>query len=190
MTADVAAPSAGRSALFGKVPWWGLAVEGVLLIILGLIAAAAPLAAGFAATLVIGWVFVIGGVIRAISSLRHRGPGWVWSLVSGIIAIVAGVLLLGLPLAGLLTLTIVVGAYFLVHALMSFFLAFSMGRYAGRTVWLVVGGIADLILGLAIYWLLPVGAFWILGLLVGINLAFAGASLLAVSLSARAQAAG
>ncbi len=99
---------------------------------LGFIAAAAPFAAGFAATLVVGWVFVIGGVVRIVSSLRHRGPGYVWSLIAGVIAVLAGGLLIGLPLAGLIMLTIIVGAYFLAHAVTSFFLAAAVGKGGQR----------------------------------------------------------
>jgi uncharacterized membrane protein HdeD (DUF308 family) len=182
---SVAASKAG--ARFGRAPWWVLALEGAGLIALGLIAVTAPLVASLAVTLVVGWVYMFAGGIRVVSAITHRGPSWGWSLLLGCLALAAGLILLLRPLAGLISLTIILGAFFFADAALSFVLAATVGRRSGRAVWLVTAGVADILLGAAVFVGLTAGALWLLGLVVAANLVFAGAGLLTVGFAIQAR---
>jgi len=56
---------------------------------------------------------------------------------------------------------------------------------SGRWSWLLVAGVMDIIIAFFIIAGLPGSAGWAIGLLVGINLLFGGATLIGMALAAR-----
>jgi len=171
---------------------WGLFLaEGIILIILGIAAIALPPIATLAFTIIIGWVFLISGVVGLFTTFWARHvPGFWWSLISAIIGIAAGVVLLLWPITGTLSLTLVLIAFFVVEGIVSIMYAIEhRNQLTGRWGWMLVSGIIDLILAGIIFAGLPGTAVWALGLLVGINMLFGGAALIAMALAARHPAA-
>jgi hypothetical protein len=85
-----------------------------------------------------------------------------------------------------LTLTIVVGVYFLAEGVTTIMYALEHRReLSERWSWLLIAGIMDLLIAAVIITGLPGSALWAVGLLVGINLLFGGASLIGMALAAR-----
>jgi uncharacterized membrane protein HdeD (DUF308 family) len=85
------------------------------------------------------------------------------------------------------TLTLVLIVFFVIEGVASIMYAIEHRRqYSGRWVWMLLSGIVDLILAGIIFAGLPGTALWALGLLLGINLVFGGASLIAMAMHARA----
>jgi len=167
---------------------WGLFLaEGIILVILGIAAIALPPIATLAFTIIIGWVFLISGVVGLFTTFWARHvPGFWWSLISAIIGIAAGVVLLLWPITGTLSLTLVLIAFFVVEGIVSIMYAIEpRNQLTGRWGWMLVSGIIDLILAGIIFAGLPGTAVWALGLLVGINMLFGGAALIAMALAAR-----
>ncbi len=167
--------------------WRLLLIEGVVLVVLGLAAIAIPMWAGLAATIYLGWVLLIGGGVGLVATLRARqAPGFGWALLSAVLALVAGGLLLWNPLQGLVTLTYVLIAFFVIDGFAMIFFGISHRReLSQRWEWLLVNGFIDLLLAAFILTGLP-GAFaWALGLLLGIDLVFGGSSLIAMAFAAR-----
>jgi uncharacterized membrane protein HdeD (DUF308 family) len=172
---------------------WGLFLaEGIILVILGVAAIAVPLIATLAFTILIGWIFLVAGVVGLITTFWARGaPGFWWSLISAIIAIAAGVVLLLWPISGSISLTLVLIAFFIIDGIASIMYAIEHRNQAtGQWPWMLVSGIIDLILAGIIFAGLPGTAFWALGLLVGINMVFGGAALIAMALAARHPSSG
>ncbi len=170
---------------------WGLFLaEGIILVLLGLIAIVVPPIATLAFTIIIGWLFLVSGIVGLITTFWARGaPGFWWSLISAIIAIAAGVVLLMWPISGTISLTLVLIAFFVVECIVSIMYAIEHRRQlTGQWVWMLVSGIVDLILAGIIFAGLPGTAAWALGLLVGINMVFGGAALIAMALAARKPA--
>ena len=170
--------------------WRLLLVEGIILVVLGFGAIFVPPIAGLAATIFLGWLFLVGGFVGLVATLAARqAPGFWWAVLSAVVALVAGGVLLWNPLQGLVTLTYVLIAYFFVDGVLMIALAFAHRReLSGRWEWLMLNGAIDIVLAIIILAGLP-GAFaWALGLLVGIDLVFGGASLIAMALSARSAA--
>jgi len=170
---------------------WGLFLfEGIVLVILGVLAVLAPSIASVAATLFFGWLLLISGIIGLVTTFRARqAPGFWWSLLSAIVGIVAGVLLLGWPLVGVLSLTAVLIAFLFVEGVITIMYAFEhRSALSGRWGWLLASGILDVVLGLILFLGLPGTAQWALGLLLGIDLLFGGWALIMMALYARPKA--
>jgi uncharacterized membrane protein HdeD (DUF308 family) len=168
--------------------WKAFLIEGILLVILGLAAMIVPPLASLAVTIFLGWLFMISGIAGlALTFWARQLPGFWWSLISAVLAIVAGFILLTRPVQGTLTLTIVIGVYFLAEGVATIMYALEHRReLSQRWSWLLVAGLMDIIIAAIIVAGLPGSALWAIGLLVGINLLFGGATLIGVALAAHA----
>ena len=167
---------------------WGLFLaEGILLVILGILALLAPAIASVAATVFFGWLLLLSGVLGLVTTFRARqAPGFWWSLLSAVIGIVAGVLLVGWPLLGTLSLTAVLIAFLFAEGVVSILYALEhRNALSGRWGWMLASGILDVGLGALLLIGLPGTALWALGLLLGINLIFGGWALIFMALHAR-----
>jgi uncharacterized membrane protein HdeD (DUF308 family) len=167
--------------------WKAFLIEGILLVVLGLAAMILPPLASLAVTIFLGWMFLISGIAGlALTIWAREMPGFWWSLISAVLAIFAGIVLLARPLEGVLTLTIVVGAYFLAEGVATIMYALEHRReLSERWSWMLFSGLLDILIAALIITGLPGSAEWAIGLLVGINLLFGGASLIGVALAAR-----
>jgi uncharacterized membrane protein HdeD (DUF308 family) len=169
---------------------WGLfLLEGIVLIVLGTLAFLLPALASLAATIFFGWILLFSGVVGLISTLRARqAPGFGWSLFSAITGIVAGIVLLAMPVQGTFSLTAVLIAFLFVEGVASILYALDHRKgSSGRWGWMLASGVVDVILGLILLAGLPGTAMWALGLIVGINLIFGGWALTLMALSARSE---
>ena len=170
--------------------WVLFLIEGIVLLILGAIAVVIPPIATLAVTIFLGWLILISGVIGLVTTfwMRHA-PGFWWSLLSAILGIIVGIMLLASPVIGALSLTFVLIAFFLIEGAVTIMFALDHKReLSGQWGWMLVSGIIDLVLAAMILAGLPSTAAWAIGLLVGINMIFGGAALIAMALHARKAA--
>ena len=170
-----------------KANWKAFLIEGIVLVVLVMAAIAIPLLASIAVTIFLGWLFLISGVVGLYLTFTTRDiPGFWWSLLSAALALAAGIILIVQPVAGTLTLTLVVSAYFIAEGITTIMYALAHRReLSGRWGWLLMSGIVDLVVAILIIAGLPGSAAWAIGLLVGINLVFGGTSLIGMALAAR-----
>ena len=170
-----------------RAHWKVFLVEGILLMLLGIGAIIIPPLASLAVTIFLGWIFLVSGIAGLVLTFWARQmPGFWWSLISAVLAIGAGIILLSRPVQGTLTLTLVVGAYFLAEGVATIMYALDHRReLSERWSWLLVSGLMDLLIAGIIIAGLPGSALWAVGLLVGINLLFGGATLIGMALAAR-----
>jgi uncharacterized membrane protein HdeD (DUF308 family) len=167
--------------------WVLFLTEGIVLIILGTLALLAPVIASVAATVFFGCLLLLSGIVGLVTTFRARhAPGFWWSLLSAAIGIVAGVLLLGWPLLGTLSLTAVLIAFLFAEGVVSIMYALEhRNALSGRWSWMLASGILDVGLGVLLLIGLPGTALWALGLLLGTNLIFGGWALIFMALHAR-----
>jgi len=172
--------------------WVLFLVEGVVLLILGTLAVVVPDVASLAATVIFGWILLLSGIVGLISTVRARhAPGLRWSLLSAIIGIVAGALLLGWPLQGVLSLTAVLIVFLVLEGIVSILYALEHRKgLSSRWGWMLASGLVDLLLAGLIFSGLPGSAAWALGIIVGVNMIFGGWALIAMALAGRSAAAG
>jgi uncharacterized membrane protein HdeD (DUF308 family) len=167
--------------------WKFYLIEGIILVALGAAAVVAPQVATVAVTILLGWVFLISGIVGLFTTFWMRGvPGFWWSLLSAVLAIIVGVMLGVWPLQGAISLTFVLIAFFFVEGVASIMFALEHKRdLPGAWGWMFASGLVDLILGGVIVAGLPGAAEWAIGLLVAINMVFGGVALVAMALQAR-----
>ena len=170
--------------------WKLFLIEGTILVILGLAAIMLPLIATIAIDILVGWIFLLSGVVGLLATFRMRSaPGFWWSLLSGILGVVAGMVLLRWPLSGAFSLTLILTLFLAIEGIVSIMFALEHKReLSGRWGMMLFSGVVDLILAAMIYAGLPGTAAWAIGLLVGINMVFGGSALIAMALHARNSA--
>jgi uncharacterized membrane protein HdeD (DUF308 family) len=157
----------------------------ILIIVAGIAAIFVPLAAGIAATILVGWLLVFAGVMHLIFGWHIRGVGGsIFGFLLGLVYLAVGIYLLIHPVAGLAALTLGLGAYLFAEAILEFVLAWRL-RPLGGSGWLIFDGVATLILSLLIWMTWPLSTPWFIGTLVGISMIFSGASRLAILSAAR-----
>ena len=162
-------------------------IEGIILVILGILAVAVPQVATIAVTIFLGWLFLISGVVGLATTFMARSaPGFWWALLSAVVAIAAGVILVGSPAQGALSLTFVLIAMFLIQGIATVMYAIEHRReLTNRWGLMLFSGVVTLALAVIIIAGLPGTAGWALGLLVGIDMVFGGFALIAMATAAK-----
>src|SRR5262249_30702349 len=151
-----------------------LLIEGIILAVLGAVAIVLPQLATLAVEILVGWLFFISGIVGLVMTFMMRhAPGFWWSLFSAVIGIAAGVVLLGWPATGVLSLTLLLIAFFVMEGVATIMYALDHKReLSGRWGFLLTSGIVDLALAGIVFTGLPGTAIWAIGLLVGVNMLF------------------
>jgi uncharacterized membrane protein HdeD (DUF308 family) len=166
--------------------WRLFLAQGIAMMLLGIVAICLPLVATLATGILVGWLFVAGGIVRIVYLPRStRAPGFWWSLLTAAVVIVLGVVFIVQPLQGALTLTMMLIALFILEGVAALFMAFELRRHLHSWGWTLFKGIVDLWLALMIWAGWPASATWAIGLLVGINMLFFGVSLTMTAVAAR-----
>jgi uncharacterized membrane protein HdeD (DUF308 family) len=166
--------------------WVLFLIQGVILAALGLLAIGAPFLATVVVVKLAGWLFLIGGVVGLASLFTgRRVPGSFWSFLSAIVSILVGIYILYQPLAGMLSLTLVLAAFFFAQGITQIFASLSHRRVLKSWGWVLLSGIVDLILGGIIISGWPETSTWVLGILVGINLFMFGIALIMTAFASR-----
>lgn len=165
--------------------WIWMALLAAISIIGGVLALANPFAATLAATLLAGWVFVFLGIMQIIQAFQVRDwSGFLWALAFGIITLVVGAVLLLDPLAGMVSLTILVAFLFLFTGVVKAMLGFSLRPMAGWG-WVLASGLVSILLAMMILTNFPASAATVLGILLAIELLSNGVLFLFVALGLR-----
>src|SRR3974377_1333530 len=126
--------------------WKLVLAQGIVMMVLGFLAVAEPNVATFAIGIFVGWLFFIGGIFRALSVWRSRRmPGFAWSLLTALLAIVLGLILIFRPLAGVLTLTMVLIAFFILEGITAIVLGGQHPQHLRSWGWGLSRGILDLL---------------------------------------------
>jgi uncharacterized membrane protein HdeD (DUF308 family) len=163
---------------------WSIVLS-ILLILAGIAAILLPPVASLAVTIFVGWMLIFGGIIHFVYAWKTRHAGGVlWEVLIGVVYIAAGAYLLWNPIVGLAAVTLALALYLLLEGLLEFVLSYQL-RPAPGSGWLLFDGIITLILALLIWKIWPIGAPWILGLLVGISMLVSGTARLMLSVAAR-----
>jgi uncharacterized membrane protein HdeD (DUF308 family) len=157
------------------------------MVVLGLIAAASPLVATLVLETFAGWLFLTGGFVGLAALFTTRNvPGFVWTLLGAVLAILIGAFLVWRPFAGLVTLTLALAVFFAAHGVVQILTSLEHHRLFARSwLWMTISGIADLILAAIIIAGWPGTVAWALGLLIGINLFMSGLALVMTAIACR-----
>lgn len=178
-----AMPGVGLEEL--RANWRWLVGLGIVWMVLGALAIIVPFGATLAFEILLGAIFAVGGVIQIAQAFRLRNwKGYGTNMLGGVLALVLGVLLLVYPFQGVLTLTLFLGAFFIVSGVVQVISALQH-RELRNWGWILASGILGIVVGVLILLGWPSTAVWAIGVLVGIELIVTGWSLLMIGLSAR-----
>jgi len=184
--ANPIAPAGGIAPLRAK--WGWIVALGVVYVVAGFVALGSVAAATAATVFVVGIMMVIAGVAEVFNAFQIKSwGGFLLWLALGLLYIVAGFATFENPLLAALVLTLLLGVALAVSGTMRILLAFGM-REGMPWVGVLLSGIVTLLLGIVILAHWPVSSVYILGLLLGIDLIFAGAAWIAVGLGLRQRA--
>ena len=133
--------SAGRAIRAGSGQLFGM---GVVMVILGVLAIAAPLLAGIAIAYLVGAVVLVAGLTELAHAFRARswGVGLVGALV-GAFAILCGMLMIAHPLFNLKFLALLLAVFFIMEGIMSILMALQM-KGVNDAGWTLFGGVMPL----------------------------------------------
>lgn len=167
--------------------WRLLAFEGIILLIFGATAIVLPGIAIVGVNLLLGWLFLGAGTLGLATTLVARdAPGFGWAIASALASIIAGVLLTVWPLQGFYAVSVVLAGFLVFDGIIMILFGIAHKQQLSRRwPWLVVNGAVDLFLApLILLVTFVTAAIWLLPDVIGIDLLFGGASLIAVALAA------
>src|SRR5580700_8190764 len=184
--------------------WVLFLIEGVALILLGLLAVAVPSIADENVTGILGWLFLLSGATGLVTTYWARqAPGVLWSLVSALLAIFVGVVLienksedlygglLGWPFHDAGPMRMILVVFFLIEGGVSVMFAIEHRRqFSARWALMFASGVVDIVLASIIIFALPGTSAWTMGILMAVNLVVGGAALIAIGIHARTEWAG
>jgi len=160
----------------GRKSWGWFLVSGIVLMVLGAACIAKSQTATTFSILALGWILAISGVVWLVGAFQT----WTWGgffvyLLNAIIRCVTGYLLIRHPDAGAAAVTMVIAALFIVGGL---FRAAAAGTIQfPRWGWTVFAGLVSVALGIYLLATWSATSTFFVGLAIGIDLVFDGASL-------------
>ena len=127
---------------------WSIALS-IFLILAGLIAILLPPVMGLGVTLYIGWLLIVSAIAHFVFAWKSHSAGAVlWEVLVGLVYLFAGGYLILHPLAGLLSLTLLLAIYLLVEGIFEIVLGFQLAQ-SGR-LWMILEGVVTIILAIMI----------------------------------------
>lgn len=161
--------------------WKTLRLIGIVAIVIGCFAILLPELFSLGAAVFVGCVLVLASAFLTAAAFTAHGVGSLLArLAWALLTFLVGLWLIIEPHNGTLTLTLVLGIYFLLMGLTRIAVAF-VGRGTPNAGWMGLSGLCGLIVGVLVLVKFPSSADWAIGLLVGIDLIFAGWTLISVA---------
>ncbi len=160
-----------------------LLFEGIIFTLLGFLAVALPGISTLSTELFIGWLLFFSGCVQLYRTFKTRGATSFWgSFLISLVYIIFGLLLVFYPVAGIFSLTIMLTIFFVLEGIAKIILGLQLRPFRNWG-WFLLNGVLALVLAYIIWSGWPGSAFWVIGLLVGINMIFFGISLIFLALS-------
>jgi uncharacterized membrane protein HdeD (DUF308 family) len=157
-------------------------VLGVVVTLMGLLAMGSPFITGLSVAIAVGFLLIVGGVSQTFFAIKARSG--IFSIIIGILAVLAGIFMVTNPDTALATLTMFLAIYLIVSGVGESIMAFQVKPASGWG-WALFSGIMSVILGVMIWSQFPLSGAWAIGILVGIKLLFSGWSLIMFGVAAR-----
>lgn len=165
--------------------WGWLLALGIVLVIGGLAALLLPFLASVAVLGIIGAVFAVAGLLQFIHGFRVTGwKAQAWSALSGAIYLGGAVLLFLEPLAGLMALSVLVVAIFLIDGVVRIVMGLRMRPQRGWG-WVMTGGLASALFAGVVLAFMPQISLTLLGVLAAVSLTLEGWACVFLALKAR-----
>ena len=159
-----------------KAHWRLIMAQGAMMVILGVLAVAAPLAATIAVDIYVGWLFLFSGIFGLVAIFSSTHPTrFRWGMVTSALCVLCGAMLVWKPADGVISLTMLLTAFLIAEGIFQALSALAY-RESMRSAWgwMLASGTADLVLAGMILWSWPASVGWALGIIAGVNLISSG----------------
>ena len=164
-------------------------VEGVLLVVAGILAIIYPVISSGAVVILLGWLLIASGLLQGLSLIGARQVPHFWlQLISVILAILIGLLFLRDTTQGLMTLALLLIIFFMMEGISKVVFALTIRPFPNWG-WVLASGLVGILLALILWASLPVTAVWLIGVLLGVNLISIGAAIAYLAWQVRKSAA-
>ncbi len=175
----------GSGFLSLRAKWGWIVALGVVYMLAGLWALQSVLLATVASVYVVGLMMGVAGIAEIINGFQMKtwGRFLLW-IALGLLYVVAGVLTFENPLLAASLLTLMLGFALIVSGIMRIVLALGMGQ-GTPWLWVVLSGVITLVLGGVIIAHWPFSSLYVLGIFLGVDLVFAGASYVSIGMALR-----
>jgi uncharacterized membrane protein HdeD (DUF308 family) len=164
--------------------WWLFLLQGIAGIVLGVMLLTAPSATMVALVTFLGFYWLITGVLALVQVFVDRSVPWIWSLLSGIVGILAGIFVLNHPLLAALAvptvLVVVLGIEGLIMGVIEI-----IGGFTGGGIGAFILGVLNVLIGLLLLGS-PMAAALAVPLVFGILLLVQGVGLIIWAFRVRA----
>jgi uncharacterized membrane protein HdeD (DUF308 family) len=127
--------------------WWVFLLEGIAALIFGALLLTNPAATLLALAVFLGFYLLFVGVLELVRVFVDRSQPWYWSLIVGILGIVAGIIVLNHPGLAALALPATVVVYLGVTSLIMGVVGI-IGGFTGGGIGSFLLGIASVLIGL------------------------------------------
>ena len=147
---------------------------GMLTILAGGMAIIVPRITTYTTEFIIGMILVFDGILQGIYACQLQERTAVgWRGLGALLASTVGIVLIAFPSRGALTLALLIAVFLLISGGFKIMLAFQSRAWSGSR-WILISGVASIILGLVVLWQWPERASWVIGVVVGVDLIFSG----------------
>lgn len=154
---------------FGKQIWWVVLLRGILAVLFGVMALAWPGITVWALVVVFGAYAIVDGLVLVVRSVvdRRTVSGWGWWVLTGVIAIAAGVVAFVWPDITAVALLYVIAFYAIFFGIVGAWGSFKLRELPGSGWgWLLVASLLAILFGVLLL-IFPgsgiLGIIWLLG---------------------------
>jgi uncharacterized membrane protein HdeD (DUF308 family) len=162
---------------------WFLGI-GILMIILGSIGLGATFAVTLTTVTFFGILIFIGGIGQLIDAFKHKGLSLAGKLLIALLYVAVGYVMFANPLLASSALTLFIAWSLIVIGILRILIAISNYGMPGW-LWVLIGGIAAVVLGVMILNNWPVSGLWVIGMFVAIELILNGWAMVMTGLAAK-----
>lgn len=200
VSGGMASSALGRSG----ISWGWMLALGILMAVLGVIGLGMTYWLTIVAVFWFGVLAIVGGVMQLFDAFHHKGwKGIVWHVVIGVVYILAGIVLVTMPVASAFWLTLFLAIMLVVVGVSRIIMAFHLRGHGNVWIWVLLSGAVSILLGILVYgtvtppsaealatpegqlaWVQSWG--WVIGLFVAIELIMEGVALISISMVAKA----
>ena len=202
---DASTTTSGQAPIGADISWGWLLALGILMAALGVIGLGMSYWLTIVAVYWFGILAIIGGGVQLFDAFHHKGwKGVLWHVIIGVVYVLAGIVMIVMPVASAFWLTILVAVALVVSGVMRIVMAFNVRDQGAVWWWVLFTGIISIVLGILVYgtitpptaevlataegqaaWMSSWG--WVIGLFVAVELIVGGVALISIAFAVKSS---
>ncbi|ESQ08889.1 MAG: hypothetical protein N838_21480 [Thiohalocapsa sp. PB-PSB1] len=161
-------------------------IQGILLVIAGVLALVYPLITNVALAIFLGWMLLLSGIVQAVTLIGGgKTPDFWLQLISAALSVIVGFLFLRNPAVAVGTLVMLMSVFFMIEGISKTVFSLTIRPFPNWG-WVLASGILGILIAV---WLLanPAMSLLLLGILIGVQLVAEGIAIATMAWMARKE---